>query len=249
MKKLDSATPGGEPNTIGVLDKGYVRLIRVAGDDLDIVNSARASYSKESSLDENGELSERDIRLLNYLIREGHESPFRHSSLTFEVYAPLMIARQWWRYGVASAHLEDQNAWSESSRRYITEVEEFYVPSEDKWREAPANSKQGSGEIMPPFVGMKWSVALQLYINKGVELYNKALEDGVAPEQARLFLPANGLYVRWRWTASLAAVLHYLDQRLDSHAQAEIREYARAVDQLTEQSFPKTLAAWRNRAN
>lgn len=249
MKKLDSATPGGEPNTIGVLDKGYVRLIRVAGDDLDIVNSARASYSKESSLDENGELSERDIRLLNYLIREGHESPFRHSSLTFEVYAPLMIARQWWRYVVASAHLEDQNAWSESSRRYITEVEEFYVPNSTEWRLAPANSKQGSGGSVDETEGQRWTEILDYMNQTAVNVYNQALQAGLAPEQARLFLPANGMYVRWRWTASLAAVLHFLDQRLDSHAQAEIQAFARAVDQLTEQSFPKTLAAWRNRAN
>lgn len=236
-------------NTISVLDKGYVRLIRVAGDDLDVVNSARASYAKESSLDENGELSDRDVRLLNYLIREGHESPFRHSSLTFEVYAPLMIARQWWRYGVASAHLEDQNAWSESSRRYITEVEEFYVPTAEQWREAPANSKQGSGDNLHTQHGADWTERL-LYMNlTAVSMYEKALEAGIAAEQARLFLPANGMYVRWRWTASLAAVLHFLDQRLDSHAQHEIQLYARAVDQLTEQSFPKTIAAWRNRAN
>ena len=200
-------------------------------------------------LDENGELSDRDVRLLNYLIREGHESPFRHSSLTFEVYAPLMIARQWWRYGVASAHLEDQNAWSESSRRYITEVEEFYVPSAEQWREAPANSKQGSGDNLHTQHGADWTERL-LYMNlTAVSMYEKALEAGIAAEQARLFLPANGMYVRWRWTASLAAVLHFLDQRLDSHAQHEIQLFARAVGQLTEQSFPKTLAAWRNRAN
>lgn len=229
---------------IQVLDHGYVGVVDTLGTDLSVVNAARVSFNKESE-----EFNERDDRLLSFLLREEHVSPLRHAALTFEVYAPLMVARQWWKHAVGSAHVEDQTGWNESSRRYITEVEEFYVPSEDKWREAPANSKQGSGEIMPPFVGMKWSVALQLYLNKGVELYNKALEDGVAPEQARLFLPANGLYVRWRWTASLAAVLHYLDQRLDSHAQAEIQAFARAVDQLTEQSFPKTLAAWRNRAN
>ena len=82
-----------ESDLIEILDKGYVRLVDTLGDDLSIVNAARVSYDKESK-----ELSENDEKLLKFLLREGHTSPFRHAALTFEVYAPLMVARQWWKY-------------------------------------------------------------------------------------------------------------------------------------------------------
>src|SRR5690625_7623008 len=104
---------------INVLNNGYVRLRDVMGDDRTVANAARVSFDKRTE-----ELDERDERLIAFLAREGHDSPFRHASLQFEVYAPLMIARQWWKYVVGSDHVMD--AWNESSRRYITENEEFY---------------------------------------------------------------------------------------------------------------------------
>ena len=107
-------------------DKGYVRLVDVLGNDLSIVNAARVSYDKESN-----EFENKDEKLINFLIREGHTSPLRHAALTFEIYAPLMVARQWWKYAVASSQIDDQNGWNESSRRYITEKEEFYIPEND----------------------------------------------------------------------------------------------------------------------
>jgi len=87
-----------------VLDKGYVRLVDTLGNDLSVVNAARVSYDKESS-----EFSERDEKLLSFLWREKHTSPFRHAAVTFEIYAPLMVARQWWKYAVSSTHIDDQN--------------------------------------------------------------------------------------------------------------------------------------------
>ena len=126
---------------ISVLDKGYVRLVDTLGNDLSVANAARVSYDKQSS-----EMSERDAKLIKFLWDERHTSPFRHAAMTFEVYAPLFVARQWWKHAVASTHLDDQNGWNESSRRYITENEEFYVPEAHQWRSKPANSKQGSGE-------------------------------------------------------------------------------------------------------
>ena len=114
-------------NKIDVLDKGYVRLVDVLGSDLSIVNAARVSYDKESQ-----DITEKDEKLIAFLIREKHTSPLRHAALTFEVYAPLMVARQHWKYAVASTHIDDQNGWNESSRRYITEKEEFYLPLGDQ---------------------------------------------------------------------------------------------------------------------
>jgi thymidylate synthase (FAD) len=218
---------------IEVLDKGYVRLVKHMGDDLDPVNSAKVSFAKEAA-----EFGEREARLLAFLSREEHSSVFRHSALTFEVYAPLFVARQWWKYAVASTHLEDQNGWNESSRRYVTETPEFYVPNENEWRSSPENRKQGSGAPIDSETGDNFTWLLEAYIAKGENLYNDAMNAGICAEQARLFLPAYGMYVRWRWTASLGAVMHFLQQRLEHDAQKEIQEFAIAVRDLTATKFP-----------
>lgn len=223
-------------SNIPVLDKGYVRLIDTLGDDLSVVNAARVSYDKEST-----EFGDRDAGLLKFLIREGHTSPFRHAALTFEVYAPLFVARQWWKYAVSSTHIDDQNGWNESSRRYVTEDEEFYVPNMRQWRSKPENSKQGSGAPIDGISGAFWTEELENLIDNTTNLYGLALENGIAPELARLFLPAYGMYVRWRWTASLQGVMTFLEQRLGHDAQVEIQEYAKAVQQLSHNAFPKTF--------
>jgi thymidylate synthase (FAD) len=226
------------PEPVNVLDEGYVRLVDVLGDDLAVVNAARVSYDKEST-----EFTEKDSKLINFLLREKHTSPFRHAALTFEVYAPLFVARQWWKYAVASSHIDDQNGWNESSRRYITEEEKFYIPLPNEWRSKPANSKQGSGEPVDEKIGEKHFSRLCEAVVLGVDNYHQALEDGIAPEIARLFLPAYGMYVRWRWTVSLQGVLTFLDQRLEHDAQYEIQKYAEAVLSLTKDAFPQTIAA------
>jgi thymidylate synthase (FAD) len=226
------------PEPVNVLDEGYVRLVDVLGDDLAVVNAARVSYDKEST-----DFTEKDAKLINFLLREKHTSPFRHAALTFEVYAPLFVARQWWKYAVASTHVDEQNGWNESSRRYITEEEKFYVPLPNEWRSKPANSKQGSGDPVDEKIGEKHFSRLCEAVVLGVDNYHQALEDGIAPEIARLFLPAYGMYVRWRWTVSLQGVLTFLDQRLEHDAQYEIQKYAEAVLALTKDAFPQTIAA------
>ena len=177
------------------------------------------------------------------MIREGHTSPFRHAALTFEIYAPLFVARQWWKYAVASTHVDDQNGWNESSRRYITEDEEFYIPSASSWRSKPDNSKQGSGEPVHFSLGYHYTNKLKEFVEIGNDLYREAMNDNIAPEIARLFLPAYGMYVRWRWTVSLQGVMTFLDQRLGHDAQKEIQEYAEAVEGLSKLAFPKILGA------
>jgi thymidylate synthase (FAD) len=223
---------------IDVLDNGYVRLVDVLGDDLSVVNAARVSYDKEAI-----EFTPKDENLIRFLIREGHTSPFRHAALTFEVYAPLFVARQWWKYAVGSTHVDDQNGWNESSRRYITEAEEFYVPSASNWRSKPENSKQGSGEPIHFSLGSHYTNKLKEMIKISTDLYHEAMSDNVAPEIARLFLPAYGMYVRWRWTVSLQGVMTFLDQRLEHDAQKEIQDYAFAVKDLSHAAFPETFKA------
>lgn len=251
---------------IDVLDHGYVRYIKHMGDDLDAVNSAKVSFAKESA-----EFGEREARLLAFLAREEHTSVFRHSALTFEVYAPLMVARQWFKYIVASSHTEDQQGWNESSRRYVTEEPTFYVPAPHEWRSTPENKKQGSGEPLPTWdtkdtnvffshayfmftregelsgfedvvnFGDFWTKELLDYVDLGISKYEHAMASGICAEQARLFLAAYGMYVRWRWTASLGAVMHFLHQRLEHDAQKEIQDFAKAVHQLTAVHFPVTM--------
>ena len=231
----------GELRTkVSVLDNGYVRLVDVMGSDLTVVNAARVSYAKESA-----ELTERDIRLIKFLAREQHTSPFRHAIAQFEIYAPLMVARQWWKYIVGSAHMEGTgdslDAWNESSRRYITEEPTFYIPAPNEWRSAPDNSKQGSGNPVDASVGEDFTKVMQTAIRECMRAYELAMRNGICAEQARLFLPAYGMYVRWYWTSSLQSIAHFLAQRLEHDAQLEIQAYAKAVLTLIEAKFPVAI--------
>lgn len=230
-------------NKIMVLDKGYVRLEAVTGSDLSTVNSAKVSYDKRSEA-----FTEKEKRLINFLATHGHTSPFRHAFATFEVYAPLMVARQWWKYIIGSGHADPFTAWNESSRRYITEEPEFYLPAPNEWRAAPENAKQGSGDIVDDLLGQETAYRLDLHQRQGLDLYEKAMENGIAPEQARLFLPAYGLYVRWYWSASLQGIAHMLNQRLASDSQVEFQLYARAVYDLIIEHFPESMEALLNEA-
>jgi thymidylate synthase (FAD) len=224
---------------IDVLDKGYVRLVDTMGSDLSIVNAARVSYDKEVNT-----LEANDHRLIEFLWKHGHTSPFRHAALTFEVYAPLMVARQWYKHAVSSTHLDDQSGWNESSRRYITEDEQFYFPS--SWRSKPADSKQGSGAPMGVVEQSLLNIMLSAQYDDSLDRYEYALDMGVAPEQARLFLPANALYVRWRWTTSLHSAIHFIDLRVEHTSQWEIQQYAEAVESIVRAKFPVTMEAVSN---
>ena len=232
-----------EQRKINVLDdKGYVILHDVMGSDLTVANAARVSYDKKSDV-----LTDGDRRLIVFLAREGHTSPFRHTTLQFELYSPLMVARQHFKYivgsSIAEATGDNMDAWNESSRRYVTEEPTFYVPNADEWRLAPANSKQGSGDPVGEKGGSFITEALLEYIDEGVHLYEQQLEMGVCAEQARLFLPAYGMYVRYYWTASLQSVTHFVNQRLASDSQVEIQAYAKAVLELARPHFPESIKA------
>lgn len=247
---------------IDVLNKGYVRLVTWMPwnhegdrhDDLTAVNAARASFKKESEL-----LDERDVKLLQYLARNNELSPLRHAMLTFEVHAPMVVARQWFKYRVGSTHTADDQSveitgwgqeqvgfddvmqgWNESSRRYITESPEFYTP--ETWRGKPTDgAKQGSSSELDEDASATLDSALEMMQNVGLMWYNEALRLGATPEQARLFLPAYGMYLTWRWTVSGNGLVHFLRERLAHNAQSEIREYAEAVKELGKQAYPNIV--------
>ncbi len=223
---------------VNCLDKGYIRLVDVMGNDNTVTNAARVSFDKESDK----YTDEQNDRLIDFLAREGHDSPFRHAVMQFEVYAPMMVVRQWEKYLIGSNNSEF-GARNESSRRYITEDEEFYIPNANEWRSYPKDVKQGSGKPVHRVLGSSLSTDLMEYIDLGERLYRHALEDGIAPEQARLFLPAYGLYVRFRWTATLQTVAHLIKQRTAKDAQYEFRVYAEAIKEIAMDKFPVSLEA------
>jgi len=239
-KEIQSTVMSGiieEDNTIiTVLNNGYVKLVDKMGSDLSVVNAARASFAKESK-----EFSTQDARLLNYLARENHMSPFRHAFMTFEFKAPLMVARQHWKYVVGSDHTMD--SWNESSRRYVTMNPEFYIPESDQWRTAAEDKKQGSGGPVGPWIGSVLTDRLKQHVKDAEALYEWAMKEGVAPEQARLFLPAYSMHVIYRWSCSLQSVALFLNQRLSDDAQKEIQVYADAVYRLAQPLFPVSFSS------
>lgn len=232
-----------QKNKVEVLDKGYVILTDHMGDDASVVNAARVSFDKQTALQPDGSLADRDQRLMNYLVRNKEFSVFRHATLQFEMYMPLMVARQYWKYIVGSSHIDDGTCMNESSRRYITEDPTFYTPAFNEWRGAPADKKQGSGQPMDERLGNLATLDLINFLEDGMALYDRWIASGMAPEQARLFLPAYGMYVRMRTTMSLAAFLHFLDERLAHRAQHEIFVYAQAMHDLVQPLFPETFKA------
>ncbi|CAB1129041.1 Flavin-dependent thymidylate synthase [Candidatus Hydrogenisulfobacillus filiaventi] len=219
-----------------VLDHGYVILHEVLGSDLTVVNAARVSYNRRKQT-----LEEEDVRLLRYMATHEHRSPFYHPKLQFEVKAPLVVARQWWRHVVDSVHTVEETAWNELSRRYVSEEPEFYRPGPEAWRRPHPRNKQAAAGPLGAEAGAYWSRELDAAIEDGIRRYRAALEAGIAPEQARLFLPAYGLYTSWYWTASLWSVWHFCALREGEDAQGEIREYARAVRELAEAAFPESF--------
>lgn len=225
-----------------VLDKGYVRLRDSMGDDLKPADVARVSFDKQAK----DFSAEKNESLINYLMRNNEFSCFRHNAISFEIYMPLMVARQIYKYSIASSFREDQYGWNESSRRYITEQPEFYIPAHNEWRTAPDNKKQGSGAPLSDEKGRVFTESLMKHIDNSVELYDAAIEQNIAVEQARVFLPAYGMYVRCYWTASLNALFHFLDERLAGNAQSEIRAYAEAVAGIIEDEFPVIYNAWKD---
>lgn len=225
-----------------ILDHGYVRLVDVMGSDLDVVNAAKVSFNKQSDT-----MGQREKNLVDFLATAQptpHTSPFRHCILKFEVSAPMIVKNQWYKYVIGSDHESYRDpffAWNEISRRYVADSLEYYIPDSDQWRLQAKDKKQGSAGRLPHDDGEHMTKELKEHIEKGHQLFEDAVKRGVAVEQARLFLPGYAVYVKWIWTASLQAVCHFLSQRLAGDAQHEIRDYAKAVEELTAEHFPEAV--------
>jgi len=225
-------------NSINVLDKGFVDLQDVFGNETTIVNAARVSYGKQKN-----DFDESDAKLLGYLIREKHWSPFRHVFFRFHIKAPEIVLRQWYKHVVGaewSAQASQLHGWNEISGRYI-EMNEFYIPTE--WRQQSKSSKQGSEGVFETSVSSGFSNQYTTIIDETMKFYHYLCDVGVAKEQARLILPLS-IYTEVIWTASFQCVMNFLDLRLDTHSQLEIREYAKAIEEHLKTSLPTLYEIW-----
>lgn len=202
------------------------------GSDLTVANVARVSLGRRVE-----EMGEGEERLISYLIRHKHTSPLRHCFISFHITAPLFVLRQWGKHQVGSS-------WNEISYRYVQhDSERAPVWTADQWRQGVAGVKQGSGGALEPDQGEQVSTLYKSAIDASVETYTRLLQLGLCREQARAVLP-QAVQSEVIWTASLQAILHFLDLRLAPDAQAEIRGYAREVQRIVAPLFPVTFAAW-----
>lgn len=227
-----------------------VELIDHMGDDLRVANAARVSFAKESELDKVDcghedcgpecrgyytKLSDKDAKLIHYLAKHGHWSPFSHCFLTFRIKAPIFVARQLQKHQVGLA-------WNEVSRRYVDDEPEFYMP--DGWREKAENVKQGSGDIITEPQGkvIMMDAMYQSRMRDCLTTYQTLLDYGVCPEQARMVLPQS-MYTEWYWSGSLYAFMRVVKQRCDDHAQKETQEVARQIALALKDKFPVSYIA------
>ena len=202
-----------------------VELIDKMGSDLSVVNAARVSFGKRKT-----EMSAGDEKLIKYLAKHGHWSPFGHASLQFRIKAPIFVARQLVKHQIGLT-------WNEISRRYVDYEPEFYEV--DSWRGRPINKKQGSSEEEIEWIDRGTRTdALQSQVETiALKNYNRMLEAGIAPEQARMILPQS-MMTEWYWSGTLYAFARVCNLRCAEDAQYETRIVANLIDKECEQLFP-----------
>jgi len=207
--------------------KGFIELLEVFGDDLTVVNAARVSFHKESH-----KLSLRDEKLIQYLAKHQHMSPFFHPIIRFRIKMPIFIAREWWRHTIGFTR-------NEVSRRYVDDIPDIFVPNELRMRDN--NLKQGSKkeaiEENQAFVQQ-----MKNFCDKALEYYELLLKSGVCPEQARMILPQS-MHTEFIETASLGGYARLVQLRVDAAAQREIQQYAWLVDSFLKEQFPVSWSA------
>jgi len=203
-----------------------VSLLDHMGDDLAVVNAARVSFAKDSK-----ELTAQDEKLIFYLAKHNHWSPFSHCFVKFRIKAPIFVARQLQKHTVGLA-------WNEVSRRYVDSEPEFYEPP--FMRARAANKKQGS-EDYPAQLSSYTGILLDGYTAEAKRLYERLISEGCCPEQARMVLPQSTM-TEWIWSGSLYAFARVCKLRLDPHTQQETRQVAAIIDSDMGGLFP---VSWR----
>jgi thymidylate synthase (FAD) len=212
--------------SIAVLDKGFVRLVEFMGGDQGVVDAARVSYGGKSK----GE--EADRKLIAYLLKHKHETPFEHSVFKFHVKTPIFVMRQWIRHRMAS--------YNEISARYTEVKDEFYIPTQ--WRAQDVKNKQGS-VASPTLDHAALTKTFAAQIDSAMAAYKDLLGQGVARELARMVLPVNS-YTEFYWTINARSLMNFLSLRADVHAQWEIQQYAEAISESFKAKMPWTYDAF-----
>jgi thymidylate synthase (FAD) len=212
------------------LDKGFVRLIDIMGDDSSIVQAARVSYGK-------GTKSIREDRaLIRYLMRHSHTSPFEMVELKFHVRLPIFVARQWIRHRTANVN--------EYSGRYSEMTDDFYLPEKSQIRTQSEVNRQGrSDEKISENAAEQVLKSMENSQNQSYSEYKNYIELGVAREIARINLPLSS-YTEWYWKIDLHNLFRFLKLRLDPHAQFEIRVYAEVIASILKQIVPISYEAF-----
>ena len=202
-----------------------VELIDSMGNDVSVVNAARVSFGKRVK-----EMSEGDAKLIRYLAKHNHWSPFAHAQIQFRIKAPIFVARQLVKH-------QQGLVWNEISRRYVEHEPEFYEV--ESWRGRPINKKQGSSEEEIMWIERNTRTdALQSQVETiALKNYNRMLDAGVAPEQARMILPQS-MFTEWWWSGSLYAFSRVCNLRCALDAQYETRIVANLIDKECERLFP-----------
>jgi len=205
-----------------------VEFIDKMGSDLSVVNAARVSFNKKSGYNEDGTFKEGDERLIAFLARENHWTPFGHASLSFHIKAPIFVARQLVKHTVGLV-------WNEVSRRYVDSEPEIFYP--DNWRKKNEDKKQGSHEDQ--FVDVSFADDCSIYASCeiAVATYKSLLAAGVCAEQARMVLPQN-IMTEWYWSGSLHAFARVCNLRCKKDTQKETRDVADQIDQIAKEHFP-----------
>lgn len=217
--------------------KSSLQLIDSMGNSLSVVNDARQSFDSEST-----EWSDRDDKLLRYLAKHHHTSPFRGVVFKWAVKAPLFVARQWWKHTIASTYVDDQLGWNEKSFRYCAADEaEFYIPME--FMQQSANNRQASAGPLDTTNQLLALIQYSQAVEACRQAYEGLLLTGVSKEQARAILPS-ALYTSFVWTCSLQALFHFISLRIGHGAQGEITAYAKSLLELGYSVAPEAFDAF-----
>ena len=218
----------GEKVDVG--SHGYVQLVDVMGDDDRVVDAARISYGRHGTRDEVG-----DRRLLRYLMRRRHSTPFEQCEMVFIVKVPMDTWRQWIRHRTASVN--------EYSTRYTEAIDDTAATLPDAWRLQDQGNRQGSDQGVASNVGERLTAEESAFHARARHVYRSRLDAGVAKEQARKDLPLS-TYTLAFWKIDVHNLMHFLGLRLDAHAQLEIREYAEVVHRFFNLAFPVIAEAF-----
>ena len=209
---------------------GHVTLIDSMGTDITVVNAARVSFAKESGYaDGYGKMKEEDIRLIKYLAKHKHWTPFSQPQVQLRIKMPLFVARQWYKHQVGFTR-------NEVSRRYVSDTPECYIPS--VWRKAAPNIKQGSLDDAVD-LDFEW---MDDVVRFAARSYDTLIRLGVCPEQARMVLPQS-MFTEFVEVGSLAAYARLYSLRSSEDAQKETRDYANSVGVILRALFPHSWAA------